>query len=226
MDAVISFVNNTDPEWLKTYNQYISNLPHPEGSFRDWGFLKYVLRGIDFNLKFIENVFLVVSSISQVPKEINTEKIRVITHDMFIPQKFLPTFNSNVIEAFLHKIPGLSEKFLYFNDDMIPILKCDESIFFTNGKPNIYLRSDVDPETGFGKIVANSSMIAGMAVDRKYNKSFNFRETICPQHTIAPMLCSKNEECYELVGNEIETSLTPIRTTRNVAQYIYTDYLY
>jgi hypothetical protein len=36
----------------------------------------------------------------------------------FIPSQYLPTFNSHVIEAHLHMIPGLTEHFLYFNDDM------------------------------------------------------------------------------------------------------------
>ena len=39
-------------------------------------------------------------------------------HREIIEQEYLPTFNSHVIEANLHKIPNLSEHFIYFNDDV------------------------------------------------------------------------------------------------------------
>ena len=72
-----------------------------------------------------------------------------MTHNEFIPAKFLPTFNSGVIECFLHKIPGLAELFVYANDDfylfnetrpddmfdgIMPLLRCKRGIC-VNGEP-------------------------------------------------------------------------------------------
>lgn len=54
-----------------------------------------------------------------MPKSISKELgIKYVFHDQFIPKKYLPTFSSTVIETFLHYIPGLSENFIYMNDDV------------------------------------------------------------------------------------------------------------
>ena len=55
-----------------------------------------------------------------IPQWLNTKhpKLNIVCHEDFIPQKFLPTFNSHTIEWNFHRIPGLTEQFVYFNDDM------------------------------------------------------------------------------------------------------------
>jgi hypothetical protein len=85
--------------------------------------IKYCLRSIEANMTFVRKIFLVVRN-DQLPDFLDTDhyQIVVIPHEKIIPAKYLPTFNSITIENFLHKIPGLSEHFLYLNDDMI-ILK-------------------------------------------------------------------------------------------------------
>ena len=46
-------------------------------------------------------------------------RLTIITHeDIFENTAHLPTFSSPAIESNLWRIPGLSEKFLYFNDDV------------------------------------------------------------------------------------------------------------
>ena len=47
-----------------------------------------------------------------------TIKVRdLVNHKDYIPEQFLPTYNSVVIERYLHRIPDLAEHFVYFNDD-------------------------------------------------------------------------------------------------------------
>ena len=70
------------------------------------------------------------------PIELNP-KIKIIDHTEIIPIKYLPTFNSDVIESFIHNIPELSEIILYNNDDTMharyvdisDILEGDKIIF-------------------------------------------------------------------------------------------------
>ena len=50
-------------------------------------------------------------------------------------QKYLPTFNSHTIELNFHRIPGLSEQFVYFNDDFLLTGPCAPEDFFRNGLP-------------------------------------------------------------------------------------------
>ena len=43
-----------------------------------------------------------------------------VTHEeIFVNKSHLPTFSSPAIEAHIHRIPGLSQNFIYFNDDVM-----------------------------------------------------------------------------------------------------------
>lgn len=86
-------------------------------------------------MKFIHNVYLVVATGSQVPEWVHSTDIKVVFHRDIIPEKYLPTFNSTTIEMFLCKIKGLSEHFIYFNDDMFPVKEHIIRDFFIDGKP-------------------------------------------------------------------------------------------
>ena len=102
MDAVITYVDGNDPFWKADYQKY-TNVPIMDKRFRDWGTLKYLLRGIDKYMPFIDNVYLVVSHPSQVPSWADQENLRIVLHKDIIPAEFLPTFNSNPIEMHLQK---------------------------------------------------------------------------------------------------------------------------
>ena len=67
MDIVITYVNGLVPEWRESYVK-TTGKPFIEKRFRDWGTLKYLMRGIETNMPFIKNVHLVVSHDSQVPE--------------------------------------------------------------------------------------------------------------------------------------------------------------
>lgn len=65
----------------------------------------------------------------------NNPKINLVNHKDFIPEQFLPTYNSVVIERYMHRIPDLAEHFVYFNDDFFIINNITPERFFKNGKP-------------------------------------------------------------------------------------------
>ncbi len=79
----------------------------------------------------------------------NHPKLHIVKHEDYIPKEFLPAFNSHVIEMYLHRIKGLSERFVYFNDDMFMIRPLCQTDFFKDGKPCDML--------AFQPVVANSS---------------------------------------------------------------------
>lgn len=62
--------------------------------------------------------------------------VSVVHHDEFIPITRLPLYNGRAIEAHLAYIDSLSEKFIYFNDDMMLGSVVDPSFYF-NPKPII-----------------------------------------------------------------------------------------
>lgn len=221
MDIVITYVNGNDPVWKKDYEKY-TNVPVMEKRFRDWGTLKYLLRGIETMMPFIRNVYLVVSHPSQVPVWVDKTNLKIVLHKDIIPEEYLPTFNCNPIEMHLHKIEGLDEEFLYFNDDMFPVRKCMPEDFFRDGKGVIGFSCHCFSTGLYKKLCRNSDHLARKALGLKNGFSF-----VRPQHICSPMLKSACEELYMKVEKEIlKTTASRIRTADNYCQYLYLDYMY
>ena len=220
MDAVITYVNGLDPVWQAEYEKAVGPLPLQK-RFRDWGTLKYPLRGISDCLPFIDKVFLIVSSDSQVPSWADRKNLRVVLHKDIIPAELLPTFNSCTIEMFLHRIPGLSEEFLYFNDDMFPLSPCDREDFFRDGKGLIGISRHIYAGNIFKKNCKVSSNLALKALGKRKRPYF-----IRPQHICSPMLVSSGKEAFSALENEILASCSRTRSKDNPNQYLFLDYMY
>eukprot|EP00466_Bigelowiella_natans_P020202 jgi/Bigna1/69357/fgenesh1_pg.8_\ len=112
--------------------------------YRDNEELRYSFRSLWYRAPWIRHVYLVTNG--QVPYWLNWKhpKITVVPHHEIFPNSsHLPSFASPSIEAHLHRIPGLSQKFLYFNDDVMlgsPVWPRD---FWTHEKgQKIYLAWD------------------------------------------------------------------------------------
>ncbi|MBR2301876.1 MAG: hypothetical protein IKA41_08010 [Bacteroidaceae bacterium] len=220
MDIVITYVNGLDPEWQKSYEKY-TNTPILEKRFRDWGTLKYLFRCIEKNMPFIRKVHLVVSQESQLPEWIDPANVNIVYHKDIIPQDYLPTFNCNPIEMNLHRIDGIDEEFLYFNDDMFPIQPCEPTDFFIDGKGVIEINRHIFAFNMFKKICRNSDRVARKALGLKAPVRY-----LRPQHICSPMLKSECEELCAKVEPEIKSSMSRVRNEHNLNQYLFLDYMY
>ena len=221
MDIVITYVNGLDPVWQADYEKY-TNQPVLEKRFRDWGTLRYLFRGIAENMPFIRKVHLVVSHESQVPEWINREEVHIVLHKDIIPAEFLPTFNCNPIEMHLHRIEGLDEEFLYFNDDMFPMKPCKATDFFKGGKCFLGISHHLFVNNMFKAICRNSDHLARRALGLKPRWFF-----LRPQHICTPMFKSECGEVYSKVPAEIaKTAASRIRDDKNLNQYLFLDYIY
>lgn len=220
MDIVIAYVDGLDPVWQKDYEKYM-NAPVLTKRFRDWGTLKYLLRGIQYQMPFIENVYLVVSHESQVPQWVDGENLKVVLHKEFIPEEYLPTFNSTTISLFLHRIPGLSEQFMYFNDDIFPVGDCKAEDYFRNGKVSIGISTHLFVSGMYKHHVKRSNQLARKALG-KFNSPFFIR----PQHSCIPMLKSECEKVFAGQETEIRSSISRIRSNDNYNMSLYMSYMY
>jgi len=140
IDAVFTWVDGDDPEWKLQKQQFSGHVPetsegaargHAEERFRNRDELKYALRSIELFAPFIRNIYLVTCG--QRPSWLNefSERLIVVSHEeIYANPAVLPTFNSSGIETQLHHIDGLSEHFLYFNDDFMLTDFCTPSDFF------------------------------------------------------------------------------------------------
>lgn len=220
MDAVITYVNGLDPVWQADYDKYVG-IPREEKRFRDWGTLKYLLRGIATCMPFIENVFLVVSSESQVPEWADSGNLKTVLHRDIIPENLLPVFNSCTIEMFLHRIPGLAEEFIYFNDDMFPLSPCESTDFFVDGRGAMGFSLSLFAGNMYKKQCRVSSDMARKALGLGPSPFY-----VRPQHICSPMLRSSCEAAYAALEEEILATASRTRTPDNPNQYLYLDYMY
>ncbi len=220
MDIVITYVDGNDPQWLAQYRNTVGDGLIVK-RYRDWGTLKYLFRGIDRHLPYVRKVFLVVASESQVPAWIDTGKVSVVLHGDIIPREYLPTFNSCVIEMFLHRIPDLDERFVYFNDDIFPMQDCPEDFLFPGGLPAVGFSRHRFACNYFMKQTRRSDFLALKALGMKEGRCF-----IRPQHICFPALRSECLTLSEAAGDEILESLSPLRTEKNYNFYLFMDYLY
>lgn len=124
IDAVITHADFEDPVLQKQLVEY-SKLSGTLNAKKTWrwksnGEAKYCIKSIQKYAPFFRNIFLVVSGPSQIPKWINeVNGVTIVYHsDFFKDTTHLPTFNSMSIEHNIHRIKGLSENFVYFNDDV------------------------------------------------------------------------------------------------------------
>jgi len=145
IDLVYLWVDGSDPEWQAKRNAFIGNegentSVNCEGRYANNDELKYSLRSVEKHAPWIRKIFIVTDN--QTPDWLDTEnpKINIIDHKDIMPQESLPCFNSTLIEKFLHKIPQLSEHFLFANDDMFINKEVSPDTFFAaDGFPFIRL---------------------------------------------------------------------------------------
>nr|CAH7747605.1 unnamed protein product [Callosobruchus chinensis] len=119
VDVVYTWVNGSDPQFLKNLNLYTKeirdNVDYSKQRFDD----KYELKSLEKYAPWIRHVYIVTNG--QIPYwlDLDYEKVTIITHEeIFRNPVNLPTFSSPAIESNLHRIPNLSKRFIYFNDDV------------------------------------------------------------------------------------------------------------
>jgi len=127
VDVVYTWVRGDDPQFQATLRRYCPRTwwPRDDSStavrrFRDNDELRYSLRSLERFAPFVRNVYLVTNG--QVPAWLDRShpRLRLVRHEEIFPSlDQLPTFNSFAIEMHLHRIAGLSRRFLYFNDDFL-----------------------------------------------------------------------------------------------------------
>lgn len=149
IDAVYTWVDGTDPKWLERKRQALElNAGHsmPEAAADDLRFvghdeLRYSLRSLENYAPWIRHVYIVTDGQRPDWLRDDTDWVSVVDHRDIAPEGTeLPTFNSQAIEANLHRIDGLSEHFLYFNDDMFLSSPVSPDLFFhANGLASVFL---------------------------------------------------------------------------------------
>lgn len=180
IDFVVTWLDSSDKEWQRQYTYYKEQCTGRKEAarFRNMDIFRYWFRAVEQYAPWVNKVFLVTNG--TFPKWINEEhpKLVLVKHSDYIPAEFLPTFNSCAIELFLHKIEGLSEHFVYFNDDFFLNAPVLPEMFFRDGLPcdnnaesmqNVPIYSEQDGYGIYMSILANLGVI---------NAHFDRRKTV------------------------------------------------
>lgn len=155
IDFVLSWVDGNDPEWLAEKKKYEKSDhcasaildANDECRYRENGLLRFLFRGIEEFAPWVNRIYFVTCGHKPEWLSFDNPKLSFVTHKDFIPDEYLPTFNSNTIELNYHRIEGLSEHFVIFNDDMFLLKPIEETMLFKNGYPVLDTLFDYPPKT-------------------------------------------------------------------------------
>ena len=147
IDAVITWVDGADPAHQAKRHARLKQArralhanginPHRWGSSDE---LTYCLTSLANHAPWIRHIWLVTDNqapdMSVIPLGIR-DRLRIIDHRIVFDglHHVLPTFNSLSIETVIWRIPGLSDSFLYFNDDVFLTAPLRPEDVFCNDKP-------------------------------------------------------------------------------------------
>ncbi|MBE0673982.1 MAG: Stealth CR1 domain-containing protein, partial [Bacteroidales bacterium] len=160
IDAVIAWVDGSDPVLTEKRNRYLGGpavssprSAHPS-RFASVNEIRYCVLSILKYAPFVRNLYIVTDR--QDPDlyaEINryfperAGSLKIVDHTEIFEgfEEYLPTFNSISIGNMVWRIKGLSENFVYFNDDVFLIRPVDPVDWVRDGRPVIRARWRIPP---------------------------------------------------------------------------------
>ncbi len=246
IDFVIPWVDGGDPEWREDFIRY-GNLDgdQREARYRDWGNLQYLFRAFEEFTPWVNKIYFVTHG--HLPKwlNINHPKLIIVKHKDFLDEDNLPVFNINPIEINFHKIEGLSEKFVYFNDDTFILTPLKPRRFFDKGLPVGVALQHIGYGGEIAHIVSNDLQI----INKHFNKHKVIRDNVTKwfnpkygmnnwrsvclmpwkvfsgfygYHHPQPLLKQTYEETWKKEPEIMEkTSASKIRSSQDVNQYLF-----
>lgn len=172
IDFVIPWVDGGDPEWQKDMRSHLAQkdsnvmIDASETRYRDWDNLRYWFRAVDAYAPWVNKVHFVTCGQKPAWLNLDAPKLHFVRHEDYIPEKYLPTFNSHAIELNMHRIEGLSEQFVYFNDDLFLTAPVRPEDFFVKGLPCDYLEES--PATFYFNTPTNGVKVNNIVLMDKY----------------------------------------------------------
>ena len=251
IDFVITWVDMNDPKWQADFSKYSGRKENTkngvsEARFRDNGFLRYWFRGVEKFAPWVRRIHFVTSGQKPEWLDESNPKINLVNHKDYIPEEFLPTYNSVVIERYIHRIPGLADHFVYFNDDFYIINTITPARFFRNGMPCDIAAFLYNPSwSQWYKRIKNNLKIINRHFDKRevmrrdrdkwFHKSYCSKArwnyllkpygkfiTLRTPHNAQPYLKSTFEEVWAVAGKELtETSVNRFRALNDLTPELF-----
>ncbi|MBQ8963446.1 MAG: Stealth CR1 domain-containing protein [Clostridia bacterium] len=173
IDFVVTWVDDSDPKWQEEKRRYRGDEGNSQDNvgvtrYRNWGLMPYWFRGVEKFAPWVNKVYFVTCGQRPAWLNVNHPKLVCVDHRDYMPAEALPVFNSNAIELNMHQIPGLSDDFVYFNDDFFIIGPLREADFFRDGVPCDFAALDIlTPTDDFGYIWLNMMLVINRHFDKR-----------------------------------------------------------
>lgn len=256
IDFVLFWVDPLNKQWQQEKAEYqakASGEQEQEGNlavrYRDWDNLQYWFRGVEKYAPWVRKVYLVTWG--AVPEWLDTAnpKLEIVYDHDILPEGCAPVFSSNPKDVNIHRIPGLSEHFVYFNDDMFLTKETQPTDFFVNGLPRemavSYVLSNNPDNDSFQHILFTmmgvvNGCFSKKEVQRKHwhqwytlkygkqvintlrTRPFRFFSGIMIPHLPSPLRRSTCEEVWqEIPDHMMDTSSHRFRDPKDLNQYIF-----
>lgn len=214
VDVVFTWVNNKDKNWKKKHTKYYQKFyqqaalyAQNNARFENHDEIYYSTYSVRKFLPWVNKIYIVTDG-QQPILHSDCDNVIIIDHKEIIEDKYLPTFNSHVIEAHLHKIPALSENFIYFNDDVFVARPLEKAHFFRkNGIASFFVAKKSLQEM-FKKGVKTPTQYASMNSICLLKKDYQINVDSPLVHTYIPLKKSICEVVFTNYQLEIEKFLS------------------
>ncbi len=187
VDAVYTWANAADPDWRArrraTREALAADGYPPEGNapyrFRDNGELRHSLRSIERHAPFFRRIHVVHGGAPPAWLRTDDPRLSLIRDDDLFPDPALtPSYSSDAIEAFIHRIPGLAEHYVYFNDDFFVFAPVRvEDFFDADGTAVVQVEAYPLPEPRdlYWRCVRNTGRVLERHMGAFYRPIFQMR---------------------------------------------------
>lgn len=184
-------------------------------------FTKDIFYSIKSVKKYIENlrtIWIIVDDIVTIEQikslvvDVKDDKIRIVHYKDFMPKRYLPIlWNSNVLESWIWKIKGLSEKFIYMNDDMYIGKKCSHDTFYYNDMPIVRINRGSPNHSPTVRVEGNDHLAMWQNAVKEHNIHYTRLA-----HNCMPYKKSLLAKYYKLYKNQVEkASLNTVRSGKD-----------
>ena len=177
IDFVVTWVDNSDAAWQASFAKYFDGdvTNRIRNRYRQADTLPLWFRLVERFAPWVNRVFLVTNG--QEPQGLDTSlPLTIVHHDEFMPKDILPTFSSIAIEMYLHRIPGLAEQFVYFNDDMFITGPVEPEYYFRNGLPVVHNQEQPIPLPIYDDNIEYGAALRAFCNVAVINKHFDRRK--------------------------------------------------
>ncbi|WP_382303600.1 stealth family protein [Herbiconiux sp. UC225_62] len=223
VDIVFSWVDGTAIEFQRARAKRMASYVVGDGDdsearYRQIDELKYALRSVYTFAPWVRRIFIATDSPRPAWLADDPRVTIMPSEEFFRDPSDLPTHNSHAVEAQLHRIPGLSEHFLYSNDDMFFGRPVKPDLFFSPGGITKFVEADT--RIGLGANALHRSGFENAArVNRELlQQRFGRVTTRHLEHCAAPLRKSVLFEMEQEFSDAfVRTAASPFRSATDIS---------